>query len=473
MLKNSILRQGKLTISIITLLSSLTANSAIYNYSEKEPLTSSPSFSIKQNSFFDELDFSKVPHIGKKKEDYLNTLVLIKESKFKDARNSIDSLIKKYPNEASFYNLQGLLASLKNNTPSAISSFKKTIKLAPDNLLAHIAIAKLYLETDKVESAKKHANKALSINDKLVNIYYLLADIALTQKKLQGAEKLLLTAIKKNSDNSSKELSAINTLGELYFSSNQTKKAILLAESTIDRYPNRAPALRLLASAQLINNQKKRAEETIQKLINLEKDNIQFRLILAKLWLPQADKENKILKLLNEVSSLAPQNTSVLTQKTAFLIQLKHYQEALDLALEIDKLSPETGFSHLVAGEIYLIKKQKDQALSAYKKAFKIKPTIKSLYLIVDILIAQDKQLEALGLLNHELEKNNQNVAAHFKLATIYQSQNNLDKAEKHYKKTLSLVPNNVLALNNLASLYLIQGNSNGTSVVSILGTAT
>jgi len=459
MLKNSILKLSQITILSIVLLSSNTANSATYSSSGNESTTSTSIFNTAPNNSFDELDFSKVPHVGKMKEDYLNALLQIKDNKLDQANNSINTLIKEHPDEASLYNLQGLLANVKGDSSTAISNFKKTIQLAPDNLLAHTAIAQLYLENDALESAKKYANKALDINDKLINAYYLLASIALIQNKPLDVENILLTAIEKNHDNSTKELSVINTLGKLYISSKQANKALNLAETTIKRHPNRVSALTLLANAQLINNQNKLAEDTIQKVITLDKGNIQFRLILARLWLPQLDKEKEVLKLLDEVSSLAPKNTQILTQKTAFLIQLKYYQEALDLASEIDKLSPGEAFSQLVAGEIHLIKKQRKQALTAYKKAFEIKPTIKVFYLIVDILIAEGKEVEAIEFLKQQLEKNNKNVAAHFKLATIYQKKNNLIGAEKHYKITLSLAPNNTLALNNLASLYHIQGN--------------
>jgi tetratricopeptide (TPR) repeat protein len=74
-------------------------------------------------------------------------------------------------------------------------------------------------------------------------------------------------------------------------------------------------------------------------------------------------------------------------------------------------------------------------------------------------MVSKGKQSEAINFLNKELKKNHQNLAAHFKLATLYQQQNNLIEAEKHYKRILTVMPDNALVLNNLAWAYHQQNN--------------
>jgi len=70
------------------------------------------------------------------------------------------------------------------------------------------------------------------------------------------------------------------------------------------------------------------------------------------------------------------------------------------------------------------------------------------------LMSAQKKQPEAIKLLNDALEKNKKSIAIHFKLATIYQQQNDINQAEAHYNAILTEQADNVLALNNLAFLY-------------------
>ncbi len=78
---------------------------------------------------------------------------------------------------------------------------------------------------------------------------------------------------------------------------------------------------------------------------------------------------------------------------------------------------------------------------------------------LADLLNAQGKQTDAIKLLNNALEKNNKNGAIHFKLATVYQQQNDNKQAEAHYNAILTEQPDNVLALNNLAFLYSQQND--------------
>lgn len=100
-----------------------------------------------------------------------------------------------------------------------------------------------------------------------------------------------MTAQKKNQGNAKQEITIANSLGKLYISQKQPEKILSLAEEIINRYPENSSAMLLLVNAQLINNQKKQAEQTLNKLVNIEKNDIQSRLILLSLLVDQPKKE--------------------------------------------------------------------------------------------------------------------------------------------------------------------------------------
>jgi hypothetical protein len=58
---------------------------------------------------------------------------LIRNGSFDDALLKVDLLIKEYPSTAIFYDIQGSLFVLDNQIDLAISSYEKSIKLAPTN----------------------------------------------------------------------------------------------------------------------------------------------------------------------------------------------------------------------------------------------------------------------------------------------------------------------------------------------------
>ena len=73
--------------------------------------------------------------------------------------------------------------------------------------------------------------------------------------------------------------------------------------------------------------------------------------------------------------------------------------------------------------------------------------------------MTQKKSTEAIKLLNEALEKTPKDVVIHFKLASIYQQQNDSKQAENHYDTILTEQSDNVIALNNLALLYAQQND--------------
>ena len=389
-----------------------------------------------------------------KRANYLEVLDLLKQNKLEDAQNKISSLLKQNPNEADYYNLNALLDTLKKDTSAAQQNYEKAIKLDPKNILAYLGSAKLALDGGQLDKAKEYADKALSINDKAINGYLVLADVAYKQKNTDEVEKLLLTAQEKVKGNITAEIEVVKNLAKFYAMQKQADKILALTEGLVSRYPDNSQALGLLAQAQIINNKKPLAEQTLLKLINLEKQDIGSRLLLVKLLSEQPDKEQETLKLLDETARIAPNNPEALVYKTAYLIKLKHYQEAMELANKIDSQFPKLVLGKLLKGDVYLAEKKLDKATDMYQQAYKIEPNDRVLFTLADLLNAQKKEPEAIKLLNNALEKNNKNSAIHFKLATIYQQQNDLKQAEAHYNAMLAENADDVLALNNLAFLY-------------------
>ena len=410
------------------------------------------------NSFLNAESFGQQV-IADKKQAYIDTLNLLKKNKLEDAQIKINELISQYPKEAEFYNLQGLLETIRKNDDLAIKSYQQSIELNQNNLKGHLGLAMLFVKTDALQKAKEHANKALSIQDTSIAAYFLLADIAYKENRQQDVEGILLTAQKKVQGNIDQEIAVAKNLVKHYAAINQLDKSLVLAQQIIKRYPENSLALSFLANAQLANKDRAQAIQTLEKLIQLEKNDISHRLVLAKLLLNQAKNEKQILKLLDEISSISPGNPQVLAQKTIFLIKLKHYPEALNLVDEIRLLVPDAALPDFLEGEIYLADKKLDQALSVFQKAYKIKPNAKTLNVIINILISQYNQPEAIRFLKKVLKNNPNNLAAHFKLASIYDMQKNTSEAVKHYQAILAEQPDNALILNNLAWLYHQENN--------------
>lgn len=392
--------------------------------------------------------------LNKKKSDYLDVLNLLKQNKVDEADKKVSDLLKNNPNEVGFINLQALVFTIKKDIPAAEQSYQKAISLDPKNILAYLGLAKLNLEENKLDQAKEYANKGLAINDKAINAYLLLADIALKQKNTVEVENILTAALEKVKGDVNAEAEIIKNLGKFYASEKQPEKILPLSEDLSKRYPNDNIALSLLAGAQLANNKKDLAEQSLRKIINNDKQDISHRLLIAQLLSEQTGKEKEVLALLDEAAKIDNNNPQASLFKTAYLIKLGRTKEALDMANKLDSQFPKLPLGKVLQGDAYLADKKLDKATAAYQKAYQQQANDKILFTIADLLSAQKKPADAIKLLNTELAKTPKNIGIHFKLATTYQQQNDYKQAENHYQAMLAEQPDNLLALNNLAWVY-------------------
>jgi putative PEP-CTERM system TPR-repeat lipoprotein len=233
----------------------------------------------------------------------------------------------------------------------------------------------------------------------------------------------------------------------------------VLTEDLVKRYPNENRALSALVSAQIVNKKNQHAEETLAQIIEKNKNDIDHRLLLARLLYENSAKEKESLKLLDETIAIAPENPQAYVLKTAYLIKSKNYSAALTLAEQVEKKFPNISAGKLLKADTYLAQQNLDEALDNYRQAYKIQPNNRVLIMMADILNLQKNSAEAIELLGQELAKNPKNNAIHFKLAGIYQQQKDYKQAEKHYKDILKDQPGNALVLNNLAWIYVQEKN--------------
>lgn len=459
MKKNTVINKQHLAAIILGLLAtSQNVTAATYDLQDHQQNSfGSPEFSPTPNesgSSTSILESLQQAESNKKKTDYLEVLNLLKQNKLAEADKKVAELLAKNPNEAGFHNLKALLSIIKKDTAAAEQSYQKAISLDPKNILAYLGMAKLYLEENKLDQAKDYANKGLAINDKAINAYLLLADVALKEKNNAQVESVLSTALQKVSGDINAEAEIVKNLGKFYASQKQPEKILSISEDLSKRYPDDNTALSLLAGAQMVNNKKDLAEQNLRLIITKDKQDINHRLLLARLLSEQPGKETEALALLDDAAKIDTTNPQANLFKTAYLIKLGRIKEALELANKLDSQFPKLPLGTLLKGDAYLADKKLDKATEAYQKAYQLQANDKILFTIADLLSAQQKQADAIKLLNAELTKNPKNIGIHFKLATVYQQQKDYAQAENHYQAMLTEQADNVLALNNLAWLY-------------------
>ncbi len=452
-----------LSLAFTLLLANTAVNSATYDFESDSPAITEeqnllPFENQLDNSFFNqELPAQQAQEHFR--QVYIEIVKLIQQNKLIQAEVKLDKVQEQSPNSPAFHNLRALLETKRNNSDGAIRSFQKSLELSPNNIKSNLGLGVIYLQLEKNAKAKSFADKALSIDDTSLHAHFLLAQIALKEKKIEQAEKHLLNAQQKNKGDIKKEITVANNLVKLYASQKQQDKIINLAEDLAKRYPGNSMALSFLAMAQISLKQADSAINTLDKIVAQEKNDIRHRLILAQFLLTQGNNEDKVLQLVTEAADIAPNNPKVIFQQVAYLTKLKKLDAARKAIKKLDKLAPNSGLPEALEGDIFLKDQNYDKAVKLYKQSYKKKPNVKVLNILVNLLLKQDQLDQAVRFLDKEVKQNPKNLAAHFKLAGIYERQNKPKKIERHYKAILVEQPDNPVILNNLAWLYYTEGN--------------
>lgn len=173
------------------------------------------------------------------------------------------------------------------------------------------------------------------------------------------------------------------------------------------------------------------------------------------------------------------------------LVQLKKIEEAIKLAKDFKDKYPDTLEPYLLLNNLYKLKKDQEGALRVLEEGYKNNPNSREIilflieeylrkgdnkrakdlllkllnispenplpyYLLARVSLAEGKQEEAIEYLEKSLKIRNTFEAGFITLGSIYEERGEYSRAEVLYKDVLKQDPNNRLALERLANLYLL-----------------
>ncbi|WP_448583637.1 tetratricopeptide repeat protein [Thermocrinis sp.] len=175
-----------------------------------------------------------------------------------------------------------------------------------------------------------------------------------------------------------------------------------------------------------------------------------------------------------------------------FLTQ-KRLQEALSLALKFKKEYPQDQEPYLVLHSVYILRGEPEKALEALEEGYKVRPDSKQImaflaeeyikmnrlqdakrvleelarsaldnpypyYMLARIYLTEGLKEKAIEYLDKALQIRKTFEAGFVTLGDIYEKEKEFSKAENLYRDILKEDPENRVALERLANLYLITG---------------
>jgi tetratricopeptide (TPR) repeat protein len=391
--------------------------------------------------------------------------------------------------------------------------------LEPENLAYQKRLAEFYSETDRHDNALEILNKIVGKAPDNVTAKKAIAEILLTQGKLNQA-RLVLEGL---SGGLQKDVEVNLLKGKYHMLNLETVHAVGCFQVVVEAEPDFPLGHYLLGLAYLEGNHTRLAQQSFVRALTLdpyfseadlaladiyykreeyelsleyakrvcvrEPENYRAHMIMGNILLRQGEYDSALRRFLAarriHPESLTPVYYMAMASEFSNRIEdsLKLYEEVLrgnndlaDAALRYVRLlastgktdqaekfclerieeAPRNGFFYHILGEVCLLQGKKEKALSNFKKAVSLDPQMISSY--IRIGETYDGKVERAGqiaLYESALQTMPDFLEAYERLASLYLREENAEKAIETYETALKKAPESPLIANNLAWLYL------------------
>ena len=113
----------------------------------------------------------------------------------------VDSVIAKTPNLVEAWHLKGDIAAMQGQNENAIAAYRKSLEIAPDQLLAHVRIVSILLQQGKTQEASAQLEEMKKVAPKHPQTLYLQALLAFQEKNYVAAREAIQHQLRAMPDN--------------------------------------------------------------------------------------------------------------------------------------------------------------------------------------------------------------------------------------------------------------------------------
>jgi tetratricopeptide (TPR) repeat protein len=354
---------------------------------------------------------------GPKRVQAKNELARLKlaQDQVDPAEKLVKEVLKDQPKDMQATETRGIIALGKKDGVTAVNSFGLLTQDRPQDPQAWLLLARANLLNKEEGLAKENAEKALTINPDFLDARKFLYGIFLQAKDYDGA----IAAIQGYLHLNGKDIFNLVALGEVY----------------------------------ALKGDYAQARATFQKIIDLEPRNPQGYYEMARLGL-QAKKTDEALKYADKALQEQPDFLPALQLEISIYQEQQQPEKALAAVRQTLGRSAKNPQLHQMLGELLLIQKQPQAAVSALEEALNLNPQQGSAMQLFAQAFQQIPISEkALQHLEAKVADPKSSPIFSLVLATVYEGQQQFDQAINLYNSLLArnLVP--YLARNNLAYL--------------------
>jgi putative PEP-CTERM system TPR-repeat lipoprotein len=371
----------------------------------------------------------------------------------KDYAKALEAALKlqqKQPANPLTYDLLGGAYLGMKDLANARKSFEQALSLKPDYIPAAMMLAHLDLKANDADRARGRFKAILAKDPNNVQAMTGLARVELAATRDFSKYAAWL---EKARSADSRALEPRLLLARHYLNTKNANLAQSVALEASAIQPKDPEVLNLLGEAQAANNDKPGAVTTYASLVNLAP-----RSPLAHYRLATAQMANQAYDAAAESLKKALSLKADYVDAEAALGVLEHragrYSESLRLAQQIQLQAPKLPVGYTLEGDSLMAQQKFALAEKAYEKAFALRQSPALAVKLYAATSQAGKIQEANDRLAQWLRKHPPDQASRLYLADTYVKTGQTRLAIQQYEVILQVDPKNLLAANNLASLY-------------------
>ena len=400
----------------------------------------------------------------------------------------LESAIADNPRDAQAYLLLAAAQMSKNNYSAALATLGKMAAAQPKNPVPYLLQGRIYMLQNNQTAARQALERSQGVDPAFLPAASALAELDILQKRPADARKRFTSILARTPGNLGAQLGLaqvdlalgdgnayvadlnkaakknpnspepIALLTQYYIRSHQPNSALSIARQAAQGHPGNPVFLDNLGQALLAAGRKNDAVDTYMKLTGLQPNSpvAWYRLAWAQ---RVAGDLNGAQQSLQKSLNLAPKYLDAEVAMAGLYMVMGRSDSALGEAKQIQQAYPKSPLGYNLEAELDMRLKKPTLALQALAKAYARNPSSDTAATYHLALIRQGKTSQAGQLAQEWLKKHPDDTNFRMYLAGTYLGQHQDAAAISQYRQVVQVVPDNVLALNNLASLLQRQND--------------
>ncbi|MEW6990630.1 XrtA/PEP-CTERM system TPR-repeat protein PrsT [Colwelliaceae bacterium 6441] len=354
-----------------------------------------------------------------------------------------------FPEKVGGFNMLAAIYSRKGEYTQAIEALSASLEKAPDNLFAVTEMAKMHYKQGDNENAQRYAEKGITLfpeNIKALRYYF-------TVFKSPEALERIVNAYQNKKENIELKLLYMGALAEF----KEFKTLLEISKSAPDsiKTPKKIWQLRLLAYQRL--QQGANIKATLDEWKKVNPYHVEPIFLLADYYYKARQPQQALDVIDKALNKHHKDNTNLKMVKMQLLLDNRMVEPAKALLTTLDNDSINESVREGINGRIFLLEGNFQKAQPLLNKFYQEFPSSQNVILLTVALQETNKKSQAIDVLEKHLKNNEKAHNVRNLLASLYVSSDK-NKALEQYQTLVESQPLNVVALNNLAWLYMENG---------------